>query len=144
MKFGPGSACCVRLLAAPKRFSVPRWAAALVAGWLGLVGLYEWLAATTDHRLPLCVFRGLTSLPCPTCGTTRATLAFARGDILAGVLYNPFVVTALAIGLALCAVQWGFGKRIEIAISPRSKRFGWALVAVLFLTNWAYLIARGI
>ena len=90
------------------------------------------------------MFRKFTDLPCPTCGTTRATLAFARGDVLAGVLYNPFVITALAIGLILCAVQWGFGKRIEIALSPRYKRFGWTLVVGLFLANWVYLIARGI
>ncbi|MCH8153110.1 MAG: DUF2752 domain-containing protein [Planctomycetes bacterium] len=90
------------------------------------------------------MFRNVTNLPCPTCGTTRATLAFARGDVLAGVLYNPFVVTAMAIGLTLCAVQWVFGRRIEVHFAPRSKRFGWALVAILFLTNWAYLIARAI
>lgn len=90
------------------------------------------------------MFRNVTDLPCPTCGTTRATLALARGDVLAGVLYNPFVVAALLIGLTLCALQWGLGKRIEIALSPRYKRFGWTIVVGLFLGNWAYLIARGI
>ena len=90
------------------------------------------------------MFRNVTDLPCPTCGTTRATLAFARGDFLAGILYNPFVVTAMGVGLTLCALQWGLGKRIEIALSPRIKRFGWTVVVGLFLANWAYLIARGI
>ena len=134
----------LRFVETPRRLPLPAWAMALVATWLAAVALYTALARSVEHAPALCVFRTVTGLPCPTCGTTRATLAFARGDMLSGVLYNPFVVTALAIGLTLCAVQWGFGKRIEIAMSPRSKRFGWALVAVLFLTNWAYLIAREI
>ena len=134
----------LRFVEAQRRPPLPAWAIGIVVIWLAGVALYTALARSAEHAPSLCVFRNVTGLPCPTCGTTRATLAFARGDILAGVLYNPFVVTALAIGLTLCVVQWGFGRRIEIAISPRSKRFGWALVAVGFLTNWAYLIARGI
>ncbi len=134
----------LRFVEAQRRLPFPAWAIGIVVIWLAAVALYTALTRSVEHAPSLCVFRNVTNLPCPTCGTTRATLAFARGDILAGVLYNPFVVTALAIGLTLCVVQWVFARRIEIAISPRSKRFGWALVAVLFLTNWAYLIARGI
>jgi len=134
----------LRFVEAERRLPVPAWAIGIVVIWLAGIALYTALARSAEHAPSLCVFRNVTNLPCPTCGTTRATLAFARGDVLAGVLYNPFVVTALAIGLALCALQWGLGKRIEIALSPRYKRFGWALVAVLFLGNWAYLIARGI
>ena len=134
----------LRLVEAQRRFPLPAWALGIVVIWLAVVAFYTALARSVEHAPSLCMFRTVTDLPCPTCGTTRATLAFARGDVLAGVLYNPFLVTALAIGLALCAVQWGFGKRIEITLSPRTKRFGWGLVAVGFLTNWAYLIARGI
>ncbi len=134
----------LRLVEAQRRLPLPGWALGIVVIWLAAVALYTALARSVEHAPSLCVFRNITGLPCPTCGTTRATLAFARGDILAGVLYNPFVVTALAIGLTLCVVQCVFGRRIEIAISPRSKRFGWALVIGLFLGNWVYLIARGI
>ena len=134
----------LRFVEAQRRLPLPAWALGIVVIWLAGMAIYTALSRSVEHAPPLCVFRNITGLPCPTCGTMRATLAAARGDILAGVLYNPFVVTAMAIGLALCAVQWGFGKRIEIALSPRIKRFGWGLVAVLFLTNWAYLIARGI
>ena len=134
----------LRLVEARRRLPLPAWALGIVVIWLAVVAFYTALARSVEHAPSLCVFRTLTGLPCPTCGTTRATFAFARGDVLAGVLYNPFVVTALAIGLTLCAVQWGFGKRIEITLSPRIKRFGWGLVAVGFLTNWAYLIARGV
>ncbi len=134
----------LRFVEAQRRLPLPAWALGIVVIWLVAVGLYTALTRSVEHAPSLCVFRNVTDLPCPTCGTTRATLAFARGDVLAGVLYNPFVVTAITIGLTLCAVQWMFGRRIAIAISPRSKRFGWVLVAVGFLTNWAYLIARGI
>lgn len=134
----------LRLVEAQRRLPLPAWALGIVVIWLAGVALYTALARSVEHAPSLCVFRNVTNLPCPTCGITRATLAFARGDVLAGVLYNPFVVTALVIGLALCALQWGFGKRIEIALSPRYKRFGWLLVVGLFVANWAYLIARGI
>ncbi len=134
----------LRFVEAQRRLPLPAWAIGIVVIWLAAVALYTALAGAVEHAPSLCVFRNVTNLPCPTCGTTRATLAFARGDVMAGVLYNPFVVTALAIGLALCALQWGLGKRIEIALSPRYKRFGWAIVVGLFLGYCAYLIARAI
>ena len=134
----------LRFVEAQRRLPLPAWALGIVVLWLAGVAIYTARARSVEHTPSLCVFRTVTDLPCPTCGTTRATLALARGDILAGVLYNPFVITALVIGLILCVVQWVFGRRIEIAISPRSKRYGWALIAVGFLSNWAYLIARGI
>ena len=130
----------LRFVEAQRRLPLSAWAIGIVVIWLSAVALYTALARAVENAPSLCLFRNVTNLPCPTCGTTRATLAFARGDILSGVLYNPFVVTVLLIGLTLCAVQWGLRKRIEIALSPGTKRFGWALVTVLFLGNWAYLI----
>lgn len=47
-----------------------------------------------------CGFAAMTHHPCPGCGSTRAVLALARGDLGAVVRNNPFgPVMALVLGL---------------------------------------------
>lgn len=40
---------------------------------------------TTDRSI--CLFLNLTGIPCPSCGMTRATISFIKGD-LSGAFYN--------------------------------------------------------
>ena len=48
----------------------------------------------------VCYFHEITSIPCPTCGSTRAILALVRGDIVSAFLFNPlFFVLILFISL---------------------------------------------
>jgi hypothetical protein len=96
--------------------------------------------------LTLCVFKGLTGLPCPTCGSTRALGRLFALDFAGALGMNPFT-TLVAVMVAAWAVA-------DLALLPRRrafdlevpKRFGFALRAgalVLFLANWVYLIAAG-
>jgi len=118
------------------------FAAIGVLGALGvkLLGLY---------RLPIgvCVFKGLTGIPCFTCGSTRAAAQLAAFDLAGAFAVNP-LATVLAVALAL----WGLA---ELALLPRRLALrlevapvlhSWLrwTVVVLGVANWLYLIATGV
>jgi hypothetical protein len=118
-----------------------------IFGGIGLVAAAAvWLLRLDRIPLTLCVFKGLTGLPCPTCGSTRALGRLFALDFAGALAMNPF--TTLVAGLV---AGWAVA---DLVLLPRrralgldvSKRFGFALrvgALVLVLANWVYLIAAG-
>lgn len=49
-----------------------------------------------------CIIKNITGLPCPSCGMTRAYLAFFKGDIKTAFFYHPlfFLVPIIFIAAA--------------------------------------------
>lgn len=45
-----------------------------------------------------CLFRFVTSIPCPTCGITRAVISLLSGDLKSSLAYNPMALPVI-IGL---------------------------------------------
>ena len=102
-----------------------------------------WLALA-PHLRP-CVFRALTGIPCPTCGTTRAATAFLNGDLLSAFAANPLATAAglLFVVGAPVAVVWTLaGWKVPQLPSPLPSWSRVAVVAIL-AANWAYLIVMG-
>mgnify|MGYP003493396509 FL=1 len=119
----------------------------LVFGGIGLLGAVAVGLLRLD-RLPLtlCVFKGLTGLPCPTCGSTRTLGRLAALDFAGAWSQNP-LASAAAFGVAAWALA-------DLVLLPRRKalglevdpRLGLALrwgALLLFLANWVYLVAAG-
>jgi len=99
-------------------------------------------------RIPvtLCVVKGLTGLPCPTCGSTRALGRLFALDFAGALAMNP-LTTMVAVVLA----AWGLAdlalltRRRSLGVEA-SPRIGFALrvlALVLLLANWVYLVAVG-
>ena len=74
------------------------WSAIMVCGAVIAI------AAAVNYCLlqstQLCVFRGLTGLPCPGCGLTHAGLSLLRGEVVRSLCYHalliPYIVTISA------------------------------------------------
>ena len=111
--------------------------------WLVLDGM-------TDGTWTPCLFKLLTGIPCPACGSTRAVLALLRGeDVLA---YNPLGI--LTFGAALLTLVMlsrdlvtgsdtlfrGWRRAEQFVSQPLIAA---ACIAVL-ATNWMWTIARGL
>ena len=101
-----------------------------------------WLAAAP--QLHACVFRSLTGIPCPSCGTTRAATAFLEGDLMTAFINNPLAALAglLFVVGAPIAVIWTTAKMSVPSLSnplPTRVRIG---AVFLIAANWLYLIAR--
>ncbi len=82
--------------------------------------------------LPLaCPFRHALGMPCPTCGTTTALLALARGELGAAWAANP---VATVVGVFMGA----FVPYLVISVAV-----GWALRPNRALRAWTFWLAMG-
>jgi len=99
-----------------------------------------WLAVAP--LLPACPFRALTGVPCLTCGTTRAAVAFLDGRPLDALAANPLATLAgavFAIG-GLVAPLWAAARLpVPDLAAPVPAWLKAGVIAVL-LTNWAWVI----
>ena len=109
--------------------------------WLGLVGVTELLPRGADAP-PLCHFRRLTGVECPTCGSTRAVRAVLAGDVLGAVAFNPLMMLILA-GLVVWFVVRVIGRhRIVLEASPGWRRWSLPLFLGALLLNWGWVLWR--
>jgi len=134
----------VQLQHVGRRVRVKWWAVGVVALWLGLVATFELLKPAGAEAIKLCRMKAWTGLPCPTCGLTRATLAAGHGQFIDALLYNPFMVVALALAVGWLVLRLTTGRTVQLNWSRRGRAIAWCSVAALFIANWLYLITRGI
>ncbi len=100
-----------------------------------------WLAVVPLLRP--CMFRSLTGIPCPTCGTTRAATAFLDGNLIAAFTANPLAAVAGALfifGAPLTALWAVFRWPVPELPSPSSTWLRAGVIGLL-VVNWIYLIA---
>ncbi len=100
--------------------------------------------------LGYCGFKQRTGLPCPSCGMTTATLAFAQGRIFeafyiqpaCGLLCSVMVVAAfLAFIIAVFGVYFRF---IERFFKEVKLRYMILALIIIIAAGWAVTLARAI
>ncbi|HEX9019901.1 MAG TPA: DUF2752 domain-containing protein [Nitrospirota bacterium] len=94
--------------------------------------------------LPSCAFKGLTGLPCPTCGSTRSVVHLAHGDILHSLAMNPltalcFLGAVVYLLYSLITLMPGI-PRLGIVLTAREKNAVRIVAIHLLLVNWFYLV----
>lgn len=133
---------------------VQRLAAAIVClviilffGVFALAGHYK---VDMGRWLGYCGFRQRTGLPCPTCGMTTATLAFARGRIFEAYYIQPaggflcsvlVVVAILAFIIAVFGVYFRF---VERFFSEVKVRYLILALIIIIAAGWAVTLARAV
>lgn len=99
-----------------------------------------WLALAPVLRP--CIFRSLSGIPCPTCGTTRAATAFLDGDLSAAFAANPLAAAAglLFVAGAPLAALWAIA-RWPMPVVPTPLP-GWMRIGAVALiaANWLFVI----
>jgi hypothetical protein len=100
-----------------------------------------------DHLgFPVCVFKAITGLPCPTCGGTRAFGRLFALDVPGAFAMNPLVTAA-----ALVLVPWALadlflmarGRALDLQIAPPLGRGLRMAAVVAVFVNWVWLVASG-
>jgi hypothetical protein len=113
--------------------------------------LYEFTTGRHHPGQTVCLFKNITGVACPSCGTTRGLVALLNGDWLAATFTNP-LVWPLAAGLVVLPL-W----LLWDALSQRTSFYQFylrteqlvrrkpvALLLVLLITcNWCWNIWKG-
>jgi hypothetical protein len=105
-----------------------------------------WLLGLDRLPLTLCLFKGFTGLPCPTCGSTRALAHLFELDVAGALRMNPFTTVVAVVVAAWAAADLALlprGQALGVEVSARAARALRAGAAVLFLASWVYLLAAG-
>ena len=84
---------------------------------------------------------------CPLCGGTRAVTAFATGQFLLGLRYNPFALLVFFM-LAWGAISFFFlvvpmKKRVVVDATKSQIALFWSVVGLALIANWAYVLWAG-
>jgi hypothetical protein len=125
---------------------------------LALTG-YAWLGwnvveGSKHSPLPsVCLFKEVTGIPCPSCGTTRSLLLLMNGDFRASLMMNPLglllaaalVVIPLWIAADVLRRSDSFFRRyVQMEqLLLRNKPLA-AAAAALVALNWFWNIAKGL
>jgi hypothetical protein len=120
---------------------------AVALGWggaaLAAIALLPFLAELVA-RLPSCALRAAFALPCPACGSGRALVALAQGELTAALRWNPLAALGaplFVLGGALASVRELAGRPLreplEITLSLR------LVLLALLAGQWAFLLWAG-
>jgi hypothetical protein len=127
----------------------------ILLAFLSMVG-YAWLGWNTaeDSATPTaCIFKALTHLPCPSCGTTRALTILMNGDIRGSLLINPLgVLLALALAIIPLWIIVDTLRRNDslfrwyVSMERSFATHKWISVPAItvVLLNWFWSIAKGL
>ena len=112
----------------------------MVGLWLALVATNVWLAGYRDQAITLCVFKRLTTVPCPGCGSTRAVLHLIHGRLGQAFAAQPLALSVAAGVFLTLVLRVIFARRIQFDLTRTQRRIVWGIAAGLLLVNWAYVI----
>ncbi len=118
--------------------------------WLG----WNALEQSAHTSIPtVCLFKEVTGIPCPSCGTTRSLVALIHGNIKESFLINPF---GLVLALALLVIPlwiaadtlrrsdsfYKYYGLVERSLSANKWISGFAVFIVVL--NWIWNITKGL
>ena len=81
----------------------------LIACFLGYCWLFfsQCIGKTAQIDFTICIFKKITTIPCPSCGTTRAVSHIFHGEFLSSILLNPFGLIVSGI-MVVCPLWIAF------------------------------------
>lgn len=105
---------------------------------------------TTNNTVGVCVFKKITTIPCPSCGTTRSIVSLLHGNFLTAIYTNPLGIIVFIIMLILPfwiltdlftkkTTLFDFYKKTEIWL--RKPKIAIPLI-LLVLINWIWNITK--
>ncbi len=99
----------------------------------------------------VCLFKRITSLPCPSCGSSRSVLALLKGDLSGAFRLNPFGFIVLAVMVTTpvwIIIDLIYQKATLFSFFTKAESFlsrKWVAVSgvLIVLLNWIWNIYKG-
>jgi Protein of unknown function (DUF2752) len=131
------------------RFTAPigRLPLGAVFGAIGGLGAVAVGLLGLDH-LPftVCLFKSLTGLPCPTCGSTRAVGRLVHLDVAGAIAMNPLTTIAIVVVAIWALCDFGLltrGRALDVEVGKPLSRLVRTLAVAAVAANWLYLLLAG-
>ena len=119
---------------------------------------YIWLflnyqrSVSASFEPGICLFKRITGLPCPSCGSTRSVLSILNGDYIGALLWNPFGLIILSIlFLAPLWILYDVVLRKDSLLQVYNRieiflRRKWIAIPLILLVilNWIWNIYKGL
>ena len=125
---------------------------ACLAGYGWLYFYAQQANQIANDNFSVCIFKSITSIPCPSCGTTRAILSLVNGNVIGSIIQNPFAIIVSFIML-ICPPWivfdliskkesfYQFYKKTEVFL--RKKKVYIPLL-ILVVCNWIWNLNKNI
>ncbi|RZJ28362.1 MAG: DUF2752 domain-containing protein [Flavobacterium sp.] len=125
-------------------------AAACILGYSWLFYSLTKADQVSSGRFGACMFKNVTGIPCPSCGSTRAMVMLVRGDFFGSLMMNPIglILSVIMLVVPIWLLYDVITKRQTLYDSygkaERIIKIKW--VAILLITlvavNWAWNIYK--
>ena len=116
---------------------------ALITGYFLLFNFSIYLNGHT-----VCLFKNVTGIPCPACGSTRATNLLFKGKIRDSILINPFgILTNISIVISIFWMISDMARGKETFFSFLKKDWDKRIkifIYLIILINWIWNIKKGL
>jgi len=126
-------------------------AAACAAGYTWLLLTY-YRNVSNQSDFGVCLFKHVTGIPCPSCGSTRSVISLIKGEFADALFWNPFGILIMIILIAFpfwIGYDLAFRKNSLYNFYIQSEQFirkKWIAIAAIFLVllNWIWNINKGL
>lgn len=123
-----------------------------LAGYVWLLIHFLNFAKGNFSNETVCIFKRITNIPCPSCGSTRSVIYLLKGDLFDSILLNPFgliIFTILIIAPIWLIYDVTFNSNSLIEFYHRFESFlkkrEVAICAIsLVVMNWIWNIIKGL
>jgi len=124
----------------------------LIASLSGFIYLFLNTFYVKNIHFGLCIFKNVTGIPCPSCGTTRAMQLILQGKIIESLCMNPFgIIVAVLMTVAPFWILYDVIVQKESFLffykkSEETIRIKWLslVLIILVVINWIWNIYKGL
>lgn len=122
----------------------------LIIGWMWIFFNFNYYFFDTKGH-EFCLFKMVTGIPCPSCGSTRSVIYLLKGNWLQGFYINPLGIIVLLFMLVV-----PFWLLYDIAVgkdglfraykyAEKILRTKWSIpLIILLILNWIWSINKGL
>lgn len=124
----------------------------ILASLSGFIYLFLKTFYSENIHFGFCIFKNVTGIPCPSCGTTRAVQLILQGKIIESLYMNPFgiIVTVLMAAAPLWILFDVIVQKESFLVfykkAEETIRIKWLSIVLIILVviNWTWNIYKGL
>jgi len=125
---------------------------ACLAGYAWLIITFQFNVSSRLNEIDVCIFKNLTGIPCPSCGSTHSVLCLLQGEIYTAFLWNPFgfIIISILITVPIWIIHdilkrksslYRFYNLFELKLKEK-----WIAIPLILIVlgNWIWNIYKGL